>query len=710
MEENDDLRSFNLKNSYSTLDTNIFQDVVEPLLKKSIYYDRGVGFFTSGWLKQVTKGLLTFVKNKGRVRIITSIHLEKSDWEAIRGSTESELEGLMIEKSIINALNDLERKLEHNTLAALTWLVHDGIIEFRFAIPRNNLNGGIFHSKLSVFRDRYGNGVVLHGSQNDSAQASLNEESISVFTSWGSGSDWFNEHKNRFNMIWESYYPNLKVKKIEEAAKDIIIRYTERYKRPYSLQKINDENISIALKEPEYSQDLTLRDYQEKAIAEWEKNGRHGIFEMATGTGKTITSISAAVEVFKKDSRLALIVLVPYIHLVDQWLDDLLKFGFHPICCYESVNSWKLKAKEKILEYNAGLSNNLCLISTHQTSSMETFLSVIKRIHQPVLIIGDEIHELGGKSYRKALEPTTTWRIGLSATPDRWYDEEGTAVIRNYFGKTIIDYDLKKAIEEKALTPYKYYPEKIDLTGKEIEEYKSLSLKIAQEYSTKNPDCLKIENLLRKRADLIGRAENKIPHLISILKKHMKQTELQGEKFQHVLFYCNKGTHLEVLSAVAKTGLKVKQFVHDVPLRERQKILKAFGEGKIDGLVAIKCLDQGVDVPATRRAYILASSTNPREFVQRRGRILRKFKGKSYAVVHDFIVGPWDTIDFLGTDTSKKLLLRELPRFAEFSLDAKNSQEARNKIIDIVESLDLLPYLGKRPWEVYKELFNNNNT
>jgi superfamily II DNA or RNA helicase len=109
-----------------------------------------------------------------------------------------------------------------------------------------------------------------------------------------------------------------------------------------------------------------------------------------------------------------------------------------------------------------------------------------------------------------------------------------------------------------------------------------------------------------------------------------------------------------------------------------------------------------VDVPATKRAYILASSTNPREFVQRRGRILRKSQGKMTASVYDFIVGPWN-LESYNHDIAKGLLLRELPRFAEFSLDAINSQQARNEIWETVKSLGIISSMHKRPWDVYKE-------
>ncbi|MDA3918053.1 MAG: DEAD/DEAH box helicase family protein [Deltaproteobacteria bacterium] len=708
MATEDSLRNLKIKNTYSSLESGIIEEIIIPLLEKSVLYDRGVGFFTSGWLKKVTPGFLSFVRNKGKARIVTSVHLSEGDWATIKKADQEDQDRLIVESALRCTIDELNKKLEYDTLAALAWLVRDGILEFRFAIPKKELSGGIFHSKLSIFIDAHGDGVVLHGSQNDSIQASLNEESLSAFKSWDTGLDWYHDHRKRFNQLWGNQYPNLKVLKIKEAEKEIIIRHTEYLPCPYTKSNYPKKNEKVPPKKPDFFKTLVLRDYQKEAILEWQKNDRRGIFEMATGTGKTITAISAAVEVYKKENRLALVILVPYIHLVDQWVEDLLKFGFHPTRCYESVNKWKLDVGNKIREFNAKLSDHICLVSTHQTSSMPTFRKMISRLHEPLLLIGDEIHELGSVSYSKALADKATWRIGLSATPDRWYDEEGTQIIRDYFGKTVIQYELRKAIKENALTPYHYYPEKIDLDEEEIEEYLYISKIIAQEYGKKAKDQSKIENYLRKRADLIGRANNKIPQLLKILAKHKNESESNGQKFQHILLYCNKGTHLEVLSAVADMGLKIHEFVHDVPLKNRKKILTAFSNGEIDGLVAIRCLDQGVDVPATRRAYILASSTNPREFVQRRGRILRKSNGKQFAVVHDFMVGPWKTIDSLGKETAKKLLLRELPRFAEFSLDAQNSQEARNQIWDSIETLDLISSIRKRPWDVYKELHNEN--
>jgi superfamily II DNA or RNA helicase len=701
------LQNLAIKKTYSSLEIDLVDELVVPLLQHSVIYDRGVGFFTSGWLREAAKGLLIFVKNHGKARIITSPNLSERDWEVINQADKARQEKLMVAASIDNVITDLKRSLAIDTLAVLAWLIRDNILEFRFAVPQGGLAGGMFHSKLSLFIDPLGNGVALHGSQNDSEQASLNEESYSAFCSWNEGANWYEEHRCRFNQIWENLYPQLRVLKVQEAEKEKLVRITQNYSRPYPAPPVEGNDDSIFPLKSTLKLSKIPREYQKDAISEWEKQGRRGIFEMATGTGKTITAISAAVNVFQAEGRLALVVLVPYKHLVDQWAEELREVGFNPISCYESVNFWKRLAAESIREFNANLVEHLCLVSTHQTGSMDSFRKLVARIHPPFLLLGDEIHELGAANYRKALVEKAPWRIGLSATPDRWYDEEGTSVLRKYFGETVIKYELDQAIREKALTPYQYYIEKIDFNAEEITEYLRLSKLIAQMSNDAEKNKNKLEGLLRRRADLIGKASNKIPRLLKMIEDHRQACEKHGEKFQHILVYCNKGTHREVLTALAGIGLRTHEFVHDVPLTERQKILAAFSNGEIDGLVAIRCLDQGVDVPATRRAYILASSTNPREFVQRRGRILRKADGKQFAQVFDFLVGPWNTVTDLGKESAKGLVLRELPRFAEFSLDAVNSQEARDAIWDTIMELDLVASLRKRPWEVYQEMQQN---
>ena len=696
------LRSLPLKRTYSSLETDLAREVVAPLLQRSVRYNRGVGFFTSGWLKKTSQGILHFVKNQGKAQLILSPNLEEKDWRTIEAAANQDAAAVQI--ALTQLIYKLEATLENDTLVALAWLIRDKVFDFRFAIPLEKLTGGIFHSKIAIFFDKFGDGVAIHGSQNDSSQASLNEESLSVFCSWDEGEAWFLEHQRRFEQMWNKGFTNLKILTISEADKEILIRPTRNFPRPYPTDK-PEETIRAkpATSQLHLPAHIELRDYQKSAIHNWEQNGRKGIFEMATGTGKTITAISAAVKLFQAEKKLATVVLVPYKHLVDQWVEELRGFGFQPIACYESVKKWKPLAATKIREFNAGLRDHLCLVSTHQTASSEEFRKLIRmRLQASFLLLGDEIHELGAPHLRKGLLETASWRIGLSATPDRWYDESGTEVLRNYFGETIIQYELKEAIKQNALTPYDYYPETISLTSSEIEEYNRLSILVAQLIGMKDKNNARLEQVLRKRADLLGRAHNKKVHLLELLNRHKAESLRSGRKFQHILIYCNKGTHKEILSEVSELGIKCHEFVYDVSLKRRREVLRAFSQGEIDALIAIKCLDQGVDVPATKRAYILASSTNPREFVQRRGRVLRKSDDKIAAEIFDFIVGPWE-IGQYSNQLAKSLLLRELPRFAEFSQDARNTQEAREIIWDAVQQAGLIPAMHKNSWEVYRE-------
>jgi superfamily II DNA or RNA helicase len=321
-------------------------------------------------------------------------------------------------------------------------------------------------------------------------------------------------------------------------------------------------------------------------------------------------------------------------------------------------------------------------------------------------LIGDEVHGLGSGHLRNALIPNVNLRIGLSATPRRWFDDEGTDILINYFGEICFEFSLEKAIG-KFLTPYEYYPQLISLTGDELILYEELTEKIkslscVKELNYENNERLKM--LFLKRSRLLSTAKNKIPALLKILSELLTDFEKKGEAPKGILIYCAPGEHRNVLKEVSKTGLKCHEFVHDVNLHDREEVLSQFENGLIQILVAIKCLDEGVDVPATQAAFILASSTNPREFVQRRGRILRRSKGKVQALIYDFLVAPeYGTIKN-ENDSYISILKREMPRFVEFSSSASNQFDARSKIRDILDYYHLLNLLDEKPWDVYHSL------
>jgi superfamily II DNA or RNA helicase len=428
---------------------------------------------------------------------------------------------------------------------------------------------------------------------------------------------------------------------------------------------------------------------------------------MATGTGKTITSLAAAASVYHDHGRLTLIILVPYLHLLEQWKRNCHQFGFDPILCSGEHGRWQIEVKSAIQDFNIGSKSHICILAVHKTAAMERFATATRHLSTDnTLLIGDEAHGLGASHLRKALLGNAGMRLGLSATPRRWFDDEGTEVIFNYFGVTCFEYTLDQAIG-KFLTPYEYFPQLVNLTDTELERYEEITQRIVAISASAKRDTEKRERMkkmLLKRARIISSASQKLPTLIRLLRGMIEYSQLRDEEPNGILIYCAAGWHREVLQDVASLGLRCHEFVHDVCLADREKLLEQFDAGYIQVLVAIKCLDEGVDVPSTKTAFFLASSTNPREFVQRRGRILRKSKGKDRAVIYDFIVAPSHERLMLRHVADVAILKREMPRFVEFASSATNQFNARSVVRDILNKFEMLNLLDEKPWDVYHSL------
>ncbi len=681
------------KKSYTSLKDDLIEDLINPLLGTAVLYDRAVGFFSSSWLREVSSGLSKFASNGGKARIVTSLKLSSDDWDAIKNGLIEEV----INRQVFITIEELKKALEIETLSTLSWMVANEVLIFRFALPIGKLEGGIFHTKLSLFYDKEGNGVAVFGSQNDSFQATINEESLNVFTSWDFGKEYFLEHKRAFEEKWAGNSNTLITYTIPEASKKVIIEEGIKYCYPY--KKI-EHNIK---------HQKELRGYQEMAIQSWMENDCHGLFEMATGSGKTFTAISAAIRIYEQKKKLFLVVLVPYQHLVEQWYEELCNFGFKSIACYKSKDTWESKAYIEVKKFNTDWADKICLIATHATSCLEPFQQLMGCIKKEWMLIADEVHGLGSKKQQKALSPTARYRIGLSATPARWFDKEGTSVLYDYFKKTVVTYSLEDAIKDGALTQYEYSIILTELNDEEIYNYTKYTETITKLFAKKDKNKEEeeiLETLCRKRAKIIGCAEEKINTFINLIKQHKEKAEREKQPYSHNLFFCYPGQHDIFLRELSNIGLKVHEFVHTVPQKERTKILDAFENGDIEGLVAVKCLDEGVDVPATRRAYILASSTNPREFIQRRGRILRKIKNKNLSYIYDFLVGPW-TVENYDFNVAQSLLRRELPRFAEFNDNSYKKIYNIDKIKDVCEFFKMSKELFMKPWEVYADINEN---
>jgi DNA phosphorothioation system restriction enzyme len=450
---------------------------------------------------------------------------------------------------------------------------------------------------------------------------------------------------------------------------------------------------------PKIPANLQLRDYQKQAINNWLKNQGRGILKMATGSGKTITGLAIATTLYEKIGLQLLFIVCPFKHLVTQWGEECEKFGLQPILAFENIKIWQKQLSTALYNLKAQNMSFLTIITTNDTLMSVGMQSQIKYFPQLTLIIGDEVHNLGAKKIESNLPKNIKLKLGLSATPERHFDEDGTQLIIDYFGEILPpEFTLKDAIEQGALVHYLYYPILVELTELESKNYMKITHKIGKILQYKQRENViigteeneqDITTLLIQRARIIATAENKLIALKTLMKERLNTS--------HTLFYCGDGTTIEnnrQLKAVThilgtELGYRVSTYTAETSTLQRQQLREQFTTGELQGLVAIKCLDEGVDIPAIKTAVILASSSNPRQFIQRRGRILRPHIGKERATLFDMIVLPPE-MDRNTLEIERNLLRKELKRFVEFADLADNSGEARIKLLTLQKRYDLL--------------------
>lgn len=677
-----------------TSSSDLVKDFFEPVLNLAIRYDRGVGYFSSGWLRVAARGMTQFARNGGKARWVTSPILNEADWDAMQMGDAARTDPIL--RTVLEQnIEDLVETLENDTLSALAWMVADEILTFKIALPRNKLERGDFHDKFGVFTDAEGNQVSFNGSYNDSIQGTRNYESIKIFCSWEPAfAPLVQADTERFERLWNNEDPNVRVFELPEAAREKILRL-RKGERPYpeppwiGLRRLREIAPNYSPPRPAIPGHIQLRDYQREAIDAWFAHNCRGILEMATGTGKTITALAASSRLFKREQQLAVVIAVPYQHLVDQWNEEAKDFGYRPVMAYQSKTQWMDGLREQIAEYNAGYRSFVSVITTHTTFISSEFQNSLAKLTAPSLLIADEAHHLGAERSRQSYPQNVPFRLALSATPDRWFDDVGTVALREYFGETVFAFPLEDAIGV-SLTPYYYYPHLVPLTDEELVRYGELSAKIARLVNRDDEDGQQaLKMLLIRRANLLNKAENKLDVLSELVDEQ--------DQVEHTLFYCAPGQIDDVLHLLGwEKGLLVHRFTAEEETRERQQLLADFASGDLQALVAMKCLDEGVDVPSTRTAFILASSSNPREFIQRRGRILRKSPGKEFSVIHDLIAVPptaWSgALDASTFDAERSVVRRELKRFKEFANPARNKHEALDVIWDIANRYSLLDF------------------
>lgn len=672
-----------------------------PLLRLAKTYDVAVGYFSSAWIRDAADGIASLAINGGRARWVIGPTLTKQDWEVLSSCSNSSERGQVVARAAITSIRELQQALEEETRVALAWLIKDGIISFKIAVPRNQLTG-IFHAKIGIFTDADNNTVAFSGSYNLTGAARTNWETLDIFLGWqADDARRVKARQEQFESIWESKDSNLSIYEPTDSIVAQFVEITEHSRRPYRLPGATDAVGEQLPWIPKYLLDAhgKLRPHQEAGIEAWFGANGRGIFEMATGSGKTVAALAVATKLAAlaraKGSKLAIIVAVPYKHLAEQWQREALAFGFEPIICYEAFEAWAPHFQRKLLGLRLDTESLAFFITVNATFCSPRFQALLSDISAPLLFIADEMHNMGGEKIRTMLPVAAKFRLGLSATPDRHNDDLGTAIIREYFGETVAEYGIAQAIADGTLTRYFYHPVLVEFTDDEMDRYKELSARIAREMARGSGDNHEsseaLKYLLIERSRLIGSAEGKARALRSLL--------MTRRDSNYNLIYCGdvitdgERSVDAVLSLVGnELEMRANRFTSSETNAERREILAKFGTGEIQALVAIRCLDEGVDVPRTETAYILASSLNPRQFIQRRGRVLRRAPGKEYAYIYDFIVVPpvGAKLDDATFNCERALMKRELSRVDEFASSSENAGDALQALRAIKIRLNLL--------------------
>lgn len=682
-------KSLIFKYSYSTLsDDNIVKDFLLPVLEQTKNYSRSVGFFTVASLAIVSTGIEKIINNNGRIRLLCSYVLSQEDMKALeKGYLEK---SMFIEERLISEFDSKKVSiLNLENQEKLIQLIKYDLLDVKIIIKGED---ELFHDKVGILEDDYGDKIAFIGSMNDTVNAyQRNYEKIRIFKSWNSTElDFIANEEEEFNIFWNNKNPSLKSYTIPEALKRKIIKIIEsNLNSPNDFGTLSEPNEGPPLTEPEPQTEpkIILRDYQVQAINNWRENNYNGFFKMATGTGKTWTAIYSIVEIYKTHQPIV-VIIAPYKHLVEQWSYDIQKtfIDFEVLRVTGENKIWRNDLSFLINICNKRPDKKLIVISTISSFKLPDFESIIGLSSREKLLIVDEAHRF--ETFIDIIKTNYQYRLGLSATPEFYRNHEKTQNLIKYFDRIVFEYNLDEAINNGHLVNYEYKPHLLYINEQEQGQYNYFQKRIAGCFKNSKLICTKDKfmSLIRARRSVLAKAEAKESELESILESI--------DERQNLIIYCGDGISNFVEDSGAKRyidlitlklkGLnyKVHKFTAEEDTKTRMELIEDFEKNNVDALVAIRCLDEGVNIPSIKNALILASSEDPREFIQRRGRILRKNGSKIYSTIHDVIMLPNDI-------SGISILKSEMRRYLEYSSLATNKKKLQENLIKILNDYNL---------------------
>lgn len=722
-------------------------------LCNSTTFDLMLGFFSSSAINVLSDGFATFLHNGGRMRIIINDILSADDISSITYACESGNLPFFDLNDLDSLIQTLSIRDKH-FFECLSWLIRNGRIEIRIVKPQNGI--GIAHNKCGIFYDGE-NRVGFEGSVNFSYSALVqNMESMTAFCDWNgpiciAAND---DIAYSFEKAFSNEDPNLKHVSIEDVKNSIVNSVKAKElaellgdeekilsrdisslsltvkkalnKAKQRVQKaIEDQKQKDSINEvlPHFPFSEGPRSYQREAFENWKVNKQKGFFAMATGTGKTITSLNCLLEIYNRLGYYKAIIIVPTIALVDQWAKECRKFGFNNVIkVYSQSPMWKKEVADiqmmESLNLNGSSVNYVIIVTYSSMAKEQTYAKLFGFPKNKVLLIADEAHNMGSSQLCKLI-PKIPYlrRIGLSATPHRQFDDVGNSKIAKFFGfegdNYTYSYTMEEAIRNGVLCHYYYYPHLVSLTDTEFSEYLELSRKIAKFLTYNNEDFKSnplLTALLIARKRIVHKAVNKQTVFRDILTEYYRKKK----SLKYSLVYVPEGNSsdeediveessptddIETLHLIDKytsivrdidPTITVAQYTSDS--KNREELLSAFVTGHLDVLTSMKCLDEGVDVPRSELAIFCASTGNPRQFIQRRGRILRTHKNKQFAIIHDLVVAPMVNCNSEEFNVERNLLRSELRRVKDFAMLSENPTDTLMELTPILNYYNLNIY------------------
>lgn len=703
-------------------------------LKNSTEFDLKLGYFSSAAISVLAEGFATFISKGGYMRLIINHIVSKKDKEAINDG----IMGNVIDCADLSNFQYLKStfdEYQEQFFRCLAYMISQKRIDIRIIKPRGQK--GIAHTKTGQFRD--GDSITAFtGSANFTISGLFNNiENISIdrsdsvdvmvqkriakqrkdFDAIMSGEKKGIEYLSPKDLV-EAISTNYGDSDIEE-----LLDVEEKLKEHKSRKKAEDSQTKwIAAEEttevePHFPYPTGPREYQKKAFDSWKKS-QCGLFNMATGTGKTLTSLNCLLQIYKQFGYYKAIILVPTVTLVEQWEKECRKFDFQHIVKVCSRNKdWKSEIDRLSMKENFNPTNspiNYVVISTYASFARDNVFHDLMSLSKKCLLIADEAHNMGSKRILDRIDSVGERfkrRIGLSATPERQFDEKGNKELRRFFNSeneyTFV-FSMEEAIKNKFLCEYYYFPHVVRLCDDEMYDYMDISQKLGKIYRY-NGGYLDLDDeivraLLLKRRRIIHKARNKQDAFKSIIEERYKE---KGN-LKYTLVYVPEGLkpdsiadvydcsdiveddmeadklideYTQIVMNVSNTTT-VRKFVSGQ--KNREAILEDFENGDLEVLTSMKCLDEGVDVPRSEMAIFCASTGNPRQFIQRRGRILRTHKDKKYAYIHDLVVVPDIGADCVDYEMERKLILSELKRVRDFASLSRNLDYSYTELEEVL--------------------------